>query len=69
MAVKQKQNKTKKKGSAQKYPQTEVNFFLEPKPQETAAWGKAGSGAVRRPHRGQLPTHGPFLGSRDFAAW
>jgi len=32
MTVKQKQNKTKKKGSAQKYPQTEVNFFPEPKP-------------------------------------
>ena len=44
MAVKQKQNK-KRKGSAQKYPQTEVNFFLEPKPQETAVWSKAASGA------------------------
>lgn len=64
------QTKTKqnKKGSAQKYPQTEVNFFLEPKPPETAAWSKAASGAVRQLCRGQLPTRGPFPGSRDFAA-
>lgn len=64
----QTKNKTKKKGATQKYPQSEVNFFLVPKPQETAVWSKAASGAVRQPHQGQLHTHGSCAGSRDFGA-
>lgn len=50
MAVKQKQNT--KKSSAQKYPQTEVNFFFfffETKLQELAAWARAASRAPSPP--------------------
>lgn len=64
----QTKTKQKEKGSAQKYPQTEVNFFVEPKPQEAAAWRTAASVvAAGQPCHGQLPTRSPFPGSRDFA--
>lgn len=59
----QTKTKQKKKGAAQKYPPSEVNFCLVPKAQETAV---AVSRAVRQPRQGQLHTRGSFLGSRDF---
>lgn len=39
-----------------------------PKPQETAVWSKAASGAARQPCQGQLHTRGSSPGSRDLGA-